>query len=107
MPGRLHFHQQMNASVTGFTQNGIPYLRRVAGYIAKCFQTNVIPWCLDQIALSCVLRQMQTEGTGPRAIAVGPTVYDGTFDAMLMPQKCTQDSPHHERWKQEMARFAA
>ena len=105
MPGRLHFHTQFNASVVGFTKRSLPYLRRVAGYIAKCFEANRVPWCLDQIALSCVLREMQSRGDAPKAIAVGPGVYDGTYNAMLWPQKVGPDSEWLPRWQAAQAKW--
>lgn len=107
MPGRLHFHTQFNASVVGFNASSLSYLRRVAGYVAKCFEMNVVPWCLDQISLNCILREMQGRGVGPKTVAVGPGVYDGTYNAALWPQKVTPDSPYFDKWKDASERFAA
>ena len=92
MPGRMHFHTQMNASVVGIAPVGLGYLNRVAAYIAKCFRQGMSPWCLDQIALNCTLRNMQMNGP-VNAVACGPGVYDGTFDCVVNPQKVDEHNP--------------
>lgn len=106
MPGRMQFHAQFNASCFGVnpTAAGMAYLKRVAAYIAKGFGT-IVPWCFDQLSLLCTLREMQSCGVGPRTIAVGPGVYDGTYNAALWAQKVGQHHPEYLLWKQANAKF--
>ncbi len=102
MPGRVPYHTQINASVVGIAPGGQKYLRRVAGYIAKCFRENCVPWCLDQIALNCTLRRWRDDVD---AVACGPLVYDGGFDAMICPQKIDERSPELARWREMRGKF--
>lgn len=106
MPGRLPFHTQMNASVFGVnpTEKGMEFLRRAAGFIAQSWldkRHNV--WCLDQLSLLCTLREMQSRDSGPDVVAVGPSVYDGTYRAALAPQKVSKHSREFPAYQAMMA----
>ena len=110
MPGRIPFHTQFNASVVGINpRGGRRYLKRVAGFIAKSYLDRRVPWCLDQIALLCTLREMQSRGQGPRSAACGPFVYDGSMSpkTALWPQKLTVDNPEHGLCEKARSGFSA
>lgn len=99
MPGRMQFHTQINASVVGVnpTANGLRFLFLVANYIMRVLQDGLpTPWCLDQIALHCVLRHMQREAIAAEA---WPCHTENWFSGIFCPQKIAVDSPYMKQWK--------
>ncbi len=103
LPGRAEPHNRVAAGLVGIapTGRGRRYLQRVAGYVADCIKTNVIPWGTDQTILYAVYVGMADDGIAPSLGPVPAAVFDGHCNerAAIWPGKCDVQSPDYPNFE--------